>query len=412
MSKLDSIQEIITATKQGADGTTDLDARYAAIDNAQNAVAEDLEAAAQKKIATATAQATAEKQEALQVMQNKVEAAKTLLTSADIIANAITASTNNEIVDLDAVNTSIAKLAEADFDLTSDDVVGYVLSADVCGIKDMGIDSAYKFKTALNEMKKTNYQLTRQAAVSDICENYEVISCANDTSEYAAFAAKSLKEVKKAAATFDVTEATILVDAQKLETSEDAKENGAALRNMQTIIDAYTTTSASQTVAANIATIDNAVNTLKSDTGLAADEIFALTLGEHGIATQCQFDAKAKYLMCDADTDSIYKALVNLKAPTDRQITSAEVDNFRKIDFSTARLKAAGISDATCEEIQKKTKSIISTFTSMALRPDGSDPKAAYYPTSAKEQENEMTSLAINAYSEMTSASIKKLAMK
>jgi hypothetical protein len=407
MKKLETIDEAIAKIKQGTNENSSVEERSAIVSDINAATEQELQKTLNAQIATANA----EHQAALQAAQQKAQDTQTFITSADIIASAIKTSANNEIIDLDAVNASIAKLNAAGFDTADVNTVQTLFSAEVCGIKDMGIDSVYKLNTALSDMSKVNYQLQRQEATSALCENYEIISCANDTDEYIAFAAASLSEVKKTAATFNVSEADILADAEKLESSDDAKTNGAALRNMQSIVDAYTTTSASQTIAANIATIDNAVNTLKSNTELTADEIFALTLGEHGISTQCKFDAKAKYLMCDADTDKIFQSLVSLKAPKDRQITSAEVDSFRKIDLSTARLKAAGLSDETCEKVQKLTQDLLSTFTSMALRPDASDPKAAYYPTSAKEQENDMSTFAISVYSEMISASTKKLSM-
>tara|TARA_R110002126_G_scaffold13118_3_gene56643 strand:+ start:161944 stop:163191 length:1248 start_codon:yes stop_codon:yes gene_type:complete len=414
MKKLETIDDAIAKIRQATNENSSVDERAAIINEMSTAAEQDLQKTLQAQIAAATA----EHQAALQATQAKEQDAQTFISSADTIANALQASAQNELIDMDAVKTSIHNLSAAGFDLSEDETVKTLFSAAVCGIKDMNINTELQLKSALNAAEKVNYEITKNAAITAICDNYELITCAEDKAEYITLSADALKDLAKTAQELNVSEGSLLNAAEKLETSADAKENGAYLRSLQTIKDAYAATKTSiasteyaQTVTTSIATIDNAINTIKAGGAMDADDIISLTLGEEGIKTQCQFDAKAKYLMCDADTDRIHKEMLSLQAPKDRKITITEVNGFRKIDFSTARLKAVGLSDETCEKIQEQAQGLLSAFTSMALRPDASDPKAAYYPTSAQEQESAMSTLAINAYSEMISASTKKLAM-
>tara|TARA_R110002124_G_scaffold64985_2_gene177829 strand:+ start:643793 stop:645019 length:1227 start_codon:yes stop_codon:yes gene_type:complete len=408
MTKLETISDYIATIKQENNENSNLDDRTSIVNSMSDASAQELQAALQAQIASANS----EYQDALQATQKKAQDAQIFITSADVIASALQTSASNELADMNAIKTSLSNLQAAEFDLSDTHTVQKLFSVEVCGIAKMNINTEAQLLSAITAAERTNTQILKDTAIAELCDNYEVISCAENKEEYIALTKSALKDVEKTALTFNVSEANLYAEAEKLEVSDDAKANGAYLRSLQTIKDTYAAIKTSSTLAASIATIDNTVSSVKAQGTLDADDVIALTLSEYGIETQCQFDAKAKYLICDADADNIYQAMTSLEAPTDRQITSDEVDRFRKTDLSTARLKAAGLSDETCAEIQEQTKNLLSTFTSMAARPDASSPKAQYYPTSAKEQENNMKTLALNVYSEMTSASIKKLAMK
>lgn len=407
MKTLETISEIIAKIKQ-ATGNSNLGERTSLVDGIADASEQELQAAQQAQIAAANAVY----EKGLQEAQKLAQDTKTFITSADVIANALQTSAQNELIDMNALTTSVSNLQTAGFDLSDKQTIQKLFSAEICGLKDMKIDTEAQLTKAIETAEETNHQILKAAAIAQICEDYELITCAENKGEYIALTEASLKAVEKTAAEFNISEGKVYQEAEKLEVSDDAKANGAYLRTLQSVKEAYVTAKSPKTATTGIATIDNIVSALaQSGYTLNADDIIALTLSEHGINTQCQFDAKAKFLICDADTGRIFNELVSLKAPKERQITTDEVDSFRKIDLSTARLKAAGVTDENCAEIQKQAQGLLSTFTSMSLRPDASNPKAQHYPTSAQEQEGAMFTLAVTAHGDMTSAMIKKLAM-